>query len=81
MRSASSPAVSFSKMGSVKVSSMAPVSMPASIFISVTPVSRSPRTTDHVIGAAPRYFGKSDPCTFTQPRRGASRTSWGRMRP
>ena len=49
--------------------------------MSVTPVSASPRTTAHVIGAAPRYFGKSDACTFTQPSLGASSTSVGRMRP
>ena len=55
--------------------------MPSSSFISVTPVSVSPRTTAHVMGAAPRYFGRSDAWTFTHPRRGPSSTSRGRMRP
>ncbi len=58
-----------------------PVSIPSSSFISVTPLSLSPLTTAHVMGAAPRYFGSSDACTFTHPSRGASSTSRGRMRP
>ena len=48
-------------------------------FISVTPVSVSPSTTAHVIGAAPRYLGSSDACTLTHPRRGPSSTSFGKM--
>ena len=57
---------------SARLPSMSPVSMPTSICISVTPVSRSPRMIAHWIGAAPRYFGRSDACTFRQPCFGAS---------
>ena len=60
---------------------MAPVSIPASICISVTPLSVSPRTTAHVMGAAPRYFGRREACTLMHPRRGPASTSSGRIRP
>jgi len=32
-----------------------------------TPVTASPLSTAHWIGAAPRYFGSSEPWTFTAP--------------
>ena len=35
----------------------------------------------HWIGPAPRYFGKSEPCTLIQPRWGSERMADGRMRP
>ena len=46
------PAVSSLPIGSSRLSSMAPVSIPSSICISVTPVTVSPRISAHWIGAA-----------------------------
>ncbi len=33
------------------------------------------------MGAAPRCRGRSDPCTFTQPKAGSSSTARGRISP
>ena len=58
-----------------------PVSSPASIFMTVTPVSVSPLAIAHWIGAAPRYFGRSDVWTFRHPNFGKSRIVCGKMCP
>ena len=55
--------------------------MPASICIRQTPVSACPSTMARLIGPAPRSFGSNEACTLTHPRRGASSTAWGRIRP
>ena len=59
-RAASCPAVSFAPTGVVARWRMSPLSMPASIFMMVTPVSASPFRMAHWIGAAPRYLGRRD---------------------
>ena len=41
---------------------ISPSSIPAFIFITVTPVDRSPPIIARFVGAAPRHFGRSDPC-------------------
>ena len=45
------------------------------------PVTRSPRMIAHWMGAAPRYFGKSEAWMLIEPRDGASSTAWGRIWP
>ena len=57
------------------------MSIPASILNVVMPVSVSPRTMAHWIGAAPRYFGSSEAWMLIEPRAGASSTVWGRIWP
>ena len=61
--------------------SISPVSRPASICIVVTPVLASPLTMHHCIGAAPRYSGSSEACTFIQPYSGISSISWDNICP
>ena len=51
------------------------------MYIVVTPVSLSPFSTDHWIGAAPLYLGRSDAWTFTQPYWGISNISFGNIFP
>ena len=53
-RAASVPAVSSSPMGVVRQAATGPVSSPSSMRMMHTPVSGSPRITDHWMGAAPR---------------------------
>ena len=50
-----------SAVDEVSVSSMSPVSNPSAMYIEVTPVTVSPSMTARCIGAAPRYFGRSEP--------------------
>ena len=57
------------------------MSIPASIWNVVIPVSRSPRMIAHAIGAAPRYRGSSDAWTLMDPRGGTSSTAGGRICP
>ena len=54
--------------------STGPVSMPASVSIILTPVSSSPARMAAATGAGPRWRGKSEGCTFRQPKRGMART-------
>ena len=49
---------------------ISPVSRPSSIFIMVTPTSRSPARMARCIGAAPRYFGSSEAWMLMQPNFG-----------
>ena len=80
-RSKSSPAVSYSPMGVSSVYMMSPASMSWARYIVVTPDFSSPFRTAHCMGAAPRYLGSSEPCTFTLPSLGMARTSSGRILP
>ena len=75
------PAVSRAAMGTRTTSSIGPVSSPASICISVMPVSASPASSARWIGAAPRQRGSSEACTLMHPCRGQARIAGGRMRP
>ena len=68
-------------MGVVRVATMPPVSRPASIRMSVTPVSASPSRMAHWIGAAPRQRGRSEVWTLRQPCRGISSRLLGRICP
>ncbi len=56
--------MSSSAMGSARTAATGPVSSPASIRMIETPVSLSPRISDHWIGAAPRSLGNSDAWTL-----------------
>ena len=58
-----------------------PVSRPASIFITMTPVSASPAMTARWIGAAPRQRGSSEAWPLRQPCLGASSAACGNSRP
>ena len=75
------PPVSFLSIGTFTTSKMSPVSKPSFICIVVTPLSSSPSITAHCIGAAPRYFGKSDACTLIHPYWPISSISFGRICP
>ena len=57
------------------------MSSPSSISIAVIPVFLSPFIIAHGIGAAPLYFGSSEACRLTQPRRGSVRISGGSIFP
>ena len=57
-RSCRSPAVASGPIGTRSAMAIGPVSSPASIFITITPVSVSPAITARLIGAAPRQRGK-----------------------
>jgi len=74
-------AVSSSPIGIARTCRMGPVSIPSSIRMIVIPVIVSPRATAQLIGAAPRYFGRSDAWTLMHPMRGMSRIDFGRMWP
>jgi len=76
-----SPAVMSASMRTRSIIAMSPVSSPSSIFITVAPDSSSPAMIARLIGAAPRQRGSSDACRLKQPSRGASRMSFGRIRP
>ena len=60
---------------------MSPASMSWARYMVLTPVTSSPFSTAHCIGAAPRYLGRSEPWTFTLPRRGMASTSSGSILP
>ena len=79
--SKSSSLVSSTSMFVFLTRSMSPVSSPSSICIIVTPVSLSPFITDHWIGAAPRYLGKSEAWTLIHPYFAASSTRLGKILP
>ena len=57
-----SPAVTSGPMGTRSAIATGPVSRPSSIFITITPVSRSPAMMARWIGAAPRQRGNSEAC-------------------
>ncbi|MCY1515450.1 hypothetical protein D9M68_500370 [compost metagenome] len=80
-RSCRLPPVSAALIGVVTLSSIGPVSRPASICITVTPLSASPASTARWIGAAPRQRGSSEAWLLMQPRRGMSSTACGRISP
>ena len=69
------------RSGTRTTSSIGPVSSPASICISVIPVSSSPARRARWIGAAPRQRGRSEACTLMHPCRGQARIAAGRMSP
>ena len=58
-----------------------PVSNCSSICIMVMPVLESPAIIARCIGAAPLQRGSIEACMFMQPRRGASRNAFGKIRP
>src|SRR5579863_3535481 len=60
---------------------MGPVSRPSSSNMVVLPVTVSPIATAHWIGAAPRYFGKSDPWRLMQPKCGSASIHGGMILP
>ena len=66
-RGASDAAVSSGPIPRARWSRMSPVSSPSSICMMVTPVSWSPDAMAHWMGAAPRYRGRSEPCTLIAP--------------
>ena len=74
-------AVSSMPMPSARCNSMGPVSSPRSIRMMVIPVRWLPSMIARWMGAAPRYWGKSEPWTLKGPMVGMSSTDWGRMRP
>ncbi len=76
-----SPAVSSGPISTAATSRSGPVSSPSSICMIDTPVRRSPARIARWIGAAPRQRGSREKWTLMQPRRGAARTSGGRIRP
>jgi len=51
------------------------------MYIVVIPVLASPFKTAHCIGAAPRYFGRREPCTLIHPYFGISNNSLGSIFP
>ena len=71
------PTLSVSKIGISAILMISPVSIPSSINIIVTPVFLSPFIIAHWIGAEPRYLGRIDAWTLTQPFLGKSKTSLG----
>ena len=58
-----------------------PVSRPASMRITMTPVSASPAMIARWMGAAPRQRGSSEAWPFQQPSGTASRMACGRISP
>ena len=74
----SSPLVSSGSMATGRIIRMSPVSSPSSSCMMVTPVSASPLSTAHWMGAEPRYFGSWDTCRLMHPYFARCR-SWGGM--
>ena len=77
---------SVSKLSSGAIStsvfrSISPVSMPFAINMVVIPVTVSPSIIARCMGAAPRYFGRSEPCTLIQPYSGIFKISSGSICP
>jgi hypothetical protein len=68
-------------MSIASISSMSPVSRPASICMMVMPVRASPASMARWIGAAPRQRGSSDAWILIAPCGGTASTQAGRMRP
>ena len=73
----SSGAVSSPVSGSARWATIGPLSRPASMSISVTPVSSSPARIAAGIGVAPRWRGNNDGCRFSAPCRGRSSIACG----
>ena len=80
-RSNSSPLVSSGSMAIGSTSKMSPVSSPSSSCMMVTPVPASPFSTDHWMGAEPRYFGSSETCKLMQPYLAVCKSCGGMMQP
>ena len=80
-RSDSVPAVSSSAILVSATAATGPVSSPASMRITATPVRLSPRMIAHWIGAAPRSRGSNDAWTFQGPSAGMASSDGGRIRP
>ena len=80
-RASSSDDVSSPARPHRSTATMGPVSSPASISISVTPVSVSPSRIVDGIGVAPRWRGRSDGWTFRIPWAGISSSSGGMICP
>ena len=70
------PPVVSGYIGSKLCSMIGPSSSPTPIFMTVTPVIRSPASSAATTGAAPRYFGRSEKWQLTQPKRGRSRSGF-----
>ena len=81
MRSCTVPKSSSAPISTRQVSSISPVSMPSFIYIVVMPVNGLPSIIARCMGAAPRYSGSNEPCTFMQPYFGSSSTSAGSILP
>lgn len=75
-----SPAVSVSAMGKRSWRSMLPVSISCTNWKVVTPVSFSPLITAQLMGAAPRYWGRREPCRLMEPMGGMDQTISGSIR-
>ena len=80
-RSQSSGAVSSAPMAVFAVEMTSPASSRFVIYMMETPVSASPSSTAHWMGAAPRYLGSRDAWTLMEPYFGTSRSFWGRIWP
>ncbi len=80
IRSCTSPAVSFSPIDIRRFRMTSPVSTFSCKKNVVTPVSDSPFITAQLIGAAPRYLGKMEPCRLNAPFEACVYTFGGRMR-
>ena len=73
--------MSFPPIGISERARTGPASMASTMRMTVTPVTVWPRATAQLTGAAPRSAGRREACTFSDPRRGASRSSRVRMCP
>ena len=69
--------VSSSANGMARRRYRGPVSIPASIPMMVTPLSRSPASIARAMGAAPRQRGSREACTLIQPNRGSVSSGGG----
>ena len=74
------PTLSVSRIGNRSCRIIFPVSISCFRKKVVTPVSRSPLITAQLIGAAPRYWGKSDACRLKVPSGGMAHTTSGSIR-
>ena len=80
-RTSSSSAVSSGSIGILAWAMQGPASTKGVMWITVTPVSVSPWYMAQLIGAAPRYFGRSEPCRLIPPRRAVAKVSVERICP
>ena len=80
-RSNSSPLVMSGSIATGCTYKISPVSNPSSNCIIVTPVSASPLSTAHWIGAEPRYLGNSETCRLMQPYLATCKSCGGIMQP
>ena len=78
-RASSSPAVSAQPMAKRRWSRICPASMRGLSWNVVMPVSCSPLAIAQIMGAAPRYAGKSEGCRLIEPRRGMASRGRGRI--